>query len=310
MDKSTLIQKYFQRKHLLTIDNSIYKKHSTDLFKLIMQADEIQQDSTIKLLSIYGSGIGQIVAKQDGIIAGIEEAMFLFNEFTNLEVTSNIADGSQVSINQKILSISGDTKELLAYERVCLNILGRMSGIATNTNNLITKINNPSVQIAATRKTPWMLLDKKAVAIGRGLTHRLSLKDWPMIKDNHLKILQNISGISVEQTIVKAIKQMLHSQIEFFEIEVETAKQAETAVQTFEKWKTKNSRIAVLLDNVIPTAAQETIKQLQNPDIIIEASGNITEENIIHWSKTGIDIISLGSLTHSTSNFDLSMRIV
>src|SRR5258708_5900439 len=187
MDKSTLIQKYFQRKHLLTIDNSIYKKHSTDLFKLIMQADEIQQDSTIKLLSIYGSGIGQIVAKQDGIIAGIEEAMFLFNEFTNLEVTSNIADGSQVSINQKILSIYGDTKELLAYERVCLNILGRMSGIATNTNNLITKINNPSVQIAATRKTPWMFLDKKAVAIGRGLTHRLSLKDWPMIKDNHLK---------------------------------------------------------------------------------------------------------------------------
>ena len=184
-----------------------------------------------------------------------------------------------------------------------------MSGIATYCKDLAYNISTP---IAATRKTPWMLLDKKAVAMGGGLTHRLSLNDWVMVKDNHLKVLQNELHISAEAAVSETIIRLLAKKNPFFEIEVATPQQAIVAVETLHATSLQKQPMAIMLDNFTPETVKQTITDLQKSpvyeNIIIEASGGITEKNLSDWDKTGADIISLGSLTHSSPNFDVSMR--
>ena len=310
MNKQTLINTYFQREQLLTPENKDYRNSLHYFFYFIINADHIGVQDFV-LLQITGNGTAQVVSKQNGVIAGIEEVVHLIHKFTNLKIDTKTTDGSLIKESQEILSVSGKNADLLAYERVILNTIGRMSGITTYTNALTNRF---SIPLAATRKTPWMLLDKKAVAVGGGITHRLSLSDWPMIKDNHLKALQNELGISAEETISEAIKRMLADNTQFFEIEVETAGQAETAIKSFDNMQKANSTMALLLDNFTPQIAQQTINRLKKlpgyGNIIIEASGGITENNLSDWDTTGVDIISLGTLTHSAPNFDVSMRFL
>lgn len=289
----------------------MYKDHLTELFHWIIKADTIHQDVTSQTLHLGGKGTAHIVSKQAGIIAGIEEVVSLIDS-TSLQVMQTIPDGSPIPSGQHIMSLSGENTQLLAYERVLVNILGRMSGIATHTHDMKMMMPNDTPIIAATRKTPWMLLDKKAVAIGGGLTHRLHLADWAMIKDNHVKILQKKLGKSIEATIEEAVKRMLHAHTDFFEIEVATAAQATTAIKTFAREQAqKNTTMAILLDNFTPTTAKQTVATLKKNSlantIIIEASGNITGKTLPSWAKTNVDILSLGSLTHSSTTLDISM---
>src|SRR5579859_304225 len=226
MNKNGLIQRYFQRKNQLTITNNLYKEHITALFQWITKADCVRQDVTSQNLHLRGNGTAHIVSKQIGLLAGVEEVMYLLKHYTHLHADQKIDDGAFVTSGVVILSLSGDTSELLAFERVFLNMLGRMSGIATDTHHLVSLTENSTTHIAATRKVPWMLLDKKAVAMGGGLTHRLHLKDWPLIKDNHLQALQKERGES-DEFIKEAVQRIMHSGTGFFEIEVETVIQAE-----------------------------------------------------------------------------------
>jgi nicotinate-nucleotide pyrophosphorylase (carboxylating) len=309
MTKEELIEKYFQRKKQLTTENKMYSDHLSELFQWIIKADTITQDATSHNLELIGMGTAHIVTKQEGIVAGMEEIIYLIKKHTKLIAQQRVKDGAVVSHNEIILSLSGNNVELLSFERAFVNILGRMSGIATNCRGAIDCLSTKfPTMIAATRKTPWMFLDKKAVAVGGGLTHRLHLSDWPMIKDNHIKILEMQHLTSLEEII----KQMIRANIDFFEIEVETIEQAEIVMKTFKNQnKRKNAAMAILLDNFNYRDATYCISMLSHyENIIFEASGNITKENLSEWANTGIDILSLGELTHSAHNFDFSMRFI
>jgi len=204
-----------------------------------------------------------------------------------------------------------------------------MSGIATQTQKL-TKLLYP-VHIAPTRKTPWMLLDKKAVAAGGGLTHRLNLSDGILIKDNHLQILKNENNLKNEEQAVTHALKMILPQITntSIEIEVTTKESAYAAIQIFSsrfplllregqgevtnKLRNTNS-LTIMLDNWTAKDVRNFIKEVNtNPyasSIIFEASGNINESNLKHWAQTGVDIISSGALTHSAKAADLSLSVI
>src|SRR5437773_2959284 len=203
MDRKNLVTRYFQKKDELVSSNSFYANHIMELFHWMLKADEINNDITSQFLSLQGEGRMQIIAKQKGILAGIEEIAYLLKQEKDITFSPLLSDGSHIIKADVLVEITGDNRKMLAFERTILNIIGRMSGIATDTNKIIQSIQNISNMpcIAATRKTPLMLLDKKAVAIGGGFTHRLSLSDEVLIKDNHLKILQKELGISIEEVI-------------------------------------------------------------------------------------------------------------
>lgn len=302
MNKNQLIIKYFDRSSLLTTRNEKYRQQLVSLFKWLTEADGVKNDVTTSCLHLRKEATAKIICRDNhAVLSGIEELQFLLAKFTKLDFISLKRDKDVISKNQTVSEIKGKASEILAYERTILNILQRMSGIATQTYHFI-KITNATYSsdrlnmcplIASTRKTPWMWIDKKAVSIGGGLTHRLNLSDGILIKDNHLKLIS------------KAMKTLKES-AKLIEIEVESYKQAVKVIKTFRP-------NALMLDNFTPVRAKKTVAILKNEfdlsSIIIEASGGIDGKNITDWIKTGVDIISLGSLTHSAraSNFSLEI---
>lgn len=306
MNKSTIILKYFQKKNQLTVKNKKYQKTISTLFQWLIDNDKGDSDKTTKFLP-NNNIKAIIIAKQTGIIAGLEEVEYLLGKYTQLVFKPKTKDGSRINNLETIVEIQGKSHEILAYERTILNILQRMSGIATATNNLITLINlqlttyNLQPFISATRKTPWMSLDKKAVAVGGGLTHRLNLSDGILVKDNHLIFV----------TIENALKILTGNyQGELIEIEVTDAKQASQVLEAFQP--SHNNYLAILLDNFTPPTVKSLLSNLghlKRSQIIFEASGGINEGNIQEWAETGVDILSLGSLTHSSRATNLSLEL-
>lgn len=242
---------------------------------------------------------GTLVARQGGTIAGLKEASILFSHF-GVDFLPEIYDGMDVVSGSKIVLLNGSAAGMLLVERTALNIIGRMSGIATQTRRICNIISSHglSCRIASTRKTaPGLrLLDKKAVTLGGGESHRLGLSDGILIKDNHLAL------VKMEEAIQKAKKLNLYRKIE---IEVESAEKALRAV--------KAGAEILLLDNMQPDEIRDTIRILEEEKcregIVIEVSGGIDEENILHYAIPGVDVISMGCLTHSVKNFDISLDI-
>lgn len=315
MDRKSQVEHYFQKKKLLTTTNKSYANHITDLFSWMVQADAT--DVTATNLSISKEGTASIISKQSGVIAGIEEACYLLRSKTKLTAVPKVTDGAVIAKGDIILTIQGSNRELLSYERVILNILGRMSGIATFTSNHVSiaqkSKNHP--QLGATRKTPWMFLDKKAVAVGGGLTHRLNQSDFVLVKDTHLDILKKqAQQSSSEDLLFDVVKRMLATS-SFFEIEVKTVSQAHRVFDVFQQSKQKKNGLifAMMLDNFELKSAQKLVREIKKQtiykNILIEASGEITEKNLLLWAKTGVDLLSMGVLTHSCPTFNLSMII-
>ena len=243
----------------------------------------------------------EIVFKEEGIVAGVEEAATIF-ELVGCKSQIIINDGEGVKPQTVVLKIEGPSKNILKVERVALNILMRMSGIATATKRVVTlaRIYNSKIRVAATRKTNpgFRYFDKKGVKIGGGDTHRLRLDDCVLIKNNHLKFMPSIS---------EAIKRVLEA-VSFtkkVEVEVENTAQAIEAVEA--------GADIVMLDNMEPIEIRNTLRELERREIrnkiLIEASGGITIKNIADYAKTGVDILSLGSLTHSVQAIDISLRM-
>jgi len=243
----------------------------------------------------------QVIAKESGIIAGVEEAQ-LFLESLGLKVEILVKDGAEISKGVIILKTTGDARTLLSVERTLLNFLSRMSGIATKTRRILAKVRRAghNTLIASTRKTAPGLsyFDKKAVLLGGGDTHRLHLDDLILIKDNHLKIVGNLNQAleKVKKTVSFAKK---------IEIEVATKEAALEAA--------RSGADIIMLDNFHPQHIRETIELLEKEElrekILIEASGGITEANILEFAGTGVDIISLGELTHTTKALDISLDV-
>lgn len=239
-----------------------------------------------------------IMAKQEGTIAGVEEAKALF-EYFGAKVEVRKRDGEAVKRDDIILKLEGNARSILLVERTALNVMGRMSGIATEVRRLVEKMRavNPRVRIAGTRKTLLKPLDKRAILIGGGEPHRFSLSDAILIKDNHLAL------VSLEEAIKRAKSFSIYKVVE---VEVENLEDALRAA--------KLGADVIMLDNMTPEQVEEILKALKREGlrekVKIEVSGGITEENIQDYAKLDIDIISLGALTHSVKNFDVSLEIV
>lgn len=315
--KKNIITQYFDKSQELHIDNKDYVDQFVTLFKWFLNADQIESDVSTKLV-LDGSPIkkikAKIIAKEKGILAGIEEIIFFLKNKSKIDIIEFKKDGSHINHDEAILLISGYAPDILAYERIILNVLSRMSGIATMTNLLIVKnklIKGP--YLAATRKTPWMWLDKKAVSVGGGLTHRLSLADGILIKDNHLSLISKSRMKSLRVILSSATK--INRPAKQFEVEVESQNEAIFLVESYLD-KNISQPLMVMLDNFSANEAKKTItalkimvKKLQK-QIIIELSGGISKKNLKNYAQLEADVISLGELTHSPKALSLSLSII
>jgi nicotinate-nucleotide pyrophosphorylase (carboxylating) len=242
----------------------------------------------------------EIIAKEEGVICGLSEASSLFNHFGVKVTGGDCHDGDTVKHGEPVLLLRGPASQILLLERTTLNIIGRMSGIATKTKSYMNVIRaaGHSCRVAATRKTsPGMrVLDKKAVMLGGGDPHRFSLSDGILIKDNHLAL------VPLPVAIASAKARSLYRKIE---IEVEDPDSAIKAADA--------GADIIMLDNMTPEMVVHTLGELTSRDLlhdrVIEVSGTINEETILDYAVPGVDIISIGALTHSVRNFDVSLEI-
>ncbi|MEM3881515.1 MAG: carboxylating nicotinate-nucleotide diphosphorylase [Candidatus Bathyarchaeia archaeon] len=277
------------------------RKILEDKLKQLLAEDIGQGDVTSAAVVPAGLRVdASIVAKEAGVAAGIEEITILA-ESLGLTVQAKIKDGEKIRNSQIIMTISGDAQTILSAERTMLNLLSRMCGIATKTRNFVEKLEEAKlpVKIAATRKTAPGLsyFDKKAVLMGGGDTHRLHLDDMILVKDNHI----TIAG-SVESAVKKAKQSASFSKK--IEVEVTNVKDALTAAEA--------GADIIMLDNFLPAQIRKAVETLEKAGfgkVLLEASGRITEENLLDYAKTGVNLISIGELTHSVSALDVSLEI-
>ncbi|TLX83430.1 MAG: carboxylating nicotinate-nucleotide diphosphorylase [Thaumarchaeota archaeon] len=239
-----------------------------------------------------------IISRQEGIIAGVQYARQIFVS-RKCSVRIYTKDGKKIRQNQKIMTVSGPAYSALSCERTALNLLSRMSGIATQTNAIVRMIRsvNSRVRLYSTRKTaPGLrMFDKEAVEIGGGYKHRTSLDQMILIKDNHIAIADSLS-----QMIRHAKRK--HKKIE---VEVENLRDAIIAA--------REGASIIMIDNIHPVEISKIIKVLKRlglrHKVKIEASGGIDASNIQAYAKSGVDMISLGKLTSSVSGLDLSLEV-
>lgn len=239
----------------------------------------------------------RIISRQPGTAAGVRFAKELFN-LKGCRVTVRTRDGQRLKENQTVMEIVGSPQNILSCERTALNLLSRMSGIATQTRTLAEMLPK-GTKLFATRKTaPGLrMFDKEAVRIGGGERHRMGLDEMVMFKDNHLAV-----GPSIQELLGRARKKK-HRLVE---IEVETKGDAVTAA--------RNGATIIMLDNFTPRRIASTIGELERlklrKRVRIEASGRITGKNIRDYAMTGVDMISVGSITSSVDGIDLSLEVV
>ncbi|HHC19191.1 MAG TPA: carboxylating.nicotinate-nucleotide diphosphorylase [Euryarchaeota archaeon] len=239
-----------------------------------------------------------IISKSNGILAGVFEAEALM-EYFGISYNTIKRDGDEITKGDIIMSLEGNARDILLIERTVLNIMGRMSGIATTVRRILNRVRsvNSKIRIAGTRKSLLKPLDKRAIFVGGGEPHRFSLSDAFLIKDNHLKI------VPIKDAIKRARECSVYKIIE---VEVENLRDAIEAA--------KAGADIIMLDNMTPDEIMNITKELRRlglrDSVLIEVSGGITEENVESYAKLDVDIISLGSLTHSTKSLDFSLEIV
>ncbi len=278
------------------------RKIVEEKLKQILAEDVGQGDVTAAALIPPNLAVkAEVIAKEDGTVAGIEEATILA-EYLGLKVSTKVSDGEKIKNKQILMQISGDAQTILSAERTLLNLLSRMSGIATKTRTLTEKLQKANVKakIAATRKSAPGLLyfDKKAVMVGGGDPHRLHLDDMVLIKDNHLAI---VGG--VEEAVKKA--KVNTSFTKKIEIEVTTVEDTLKAA--------KAGADIIMLDNFSPKQAKdagEALRKAGFSNVLLEVSGGITSENLLEYAEAQVDIISMGELTHSVKALDVSLEII
>ena len=244
----------------------------------------------------------EIKARENGVVAGIQEAIMVF-ELMNIKKLDNIKDGSTVKKDQTILKIKGRAKDILTAERTALNILMRMSGIATETNSVIKIVReiNKVTRIACTRKvTPgFQYFEKRAVSLGGGDTHRFNLDDEIMVKDNHLSIFGDI-----RKAVEKIRKEISFSKK--IEVEVETIDQVLEAANA--------GADIIMFDNFTPEKAAEALKLLEEKGlrdkVTIEFSGGINKNNVKNYAKLNPDVISMGYLIHSSKSLNINLEFI
>jgi len=246
-------------------------------------------------------GIASIMAKEEGVLAGIDIANKVFQRVDPaLRVTILIADGSQINQGSIIAKVEGNVASILKAERVALNFLQRLSGIASETKRYVKAVEGLPVRIMDTRKTTPGLrsLEKYAVQVGGGQNHRMNLGDGILIKDNHLAALRS-RGLTLHEVVAKARQNASH-QLKV-EVEVKTPQEAEEAAEV--------GANIIMLDNMFLEDMRQAVKSIHGR-ALIEASGGITLDTVRAVAETGVDFISVGAVTHSAKALDISLELI
>ena len=254
--------------------------------------------TTLACIDKNNTSTAKIVSKENGTIAGVKLAEIIFKEVDkNLKITSFYNDGDDINKKDVILKVSGSSHAILNAERLVLNCMQQMSAIATKTRKIVGLISSTNAKILDTRKTTPLnrQVQKWAVKIGGGFNHRFGLYDMIMIKDNHIDFCNGITN-AIRKTKSYLAKNNLN-----LDIIIETRDLSEVK-EVLEEGGIRR----ILLDNFNYKDTKEAVRII-NHQYETESSGGITEENILEYSKCGVDYISLGALTHSIKNFDISL---
>lgn len=300
----------------LTLGNPEYVQVVRTFTDALLRTDLTPGDLTVEALALDNQpASGTILAREAGVAAGLEELAFMLRGF-GVYVQFEKKDGEAIESGDVVLRAEGSRARLLALERVSLNLVQRMSGIATATRRLETMVRRRSAttRIVATRKTPWGLLDKRAVHLGGGGTHRLSLGDAIVIKNNHLALIAGREEDAAPEAIRRAWN--FRAQAAFIEVEVRSEAAALAAARAFRRMREESSEdypCLVMLDNMTPEEISGVLAALERENLrdatLIEASGGISEGNAEEYAACGVDAISVGALTHSARALDLCQRI-
>ncbi|MEK7673315.1 MAG: carboxylating nicotinate-nucleotide diphosphorylase [Patescibacteria group bacterium] len=319
MDRKTLREFTHKADSFLHLDNNNYKQWVFRYTFLELEKDlGAQGDITTKSVFKEKKQVkAKIIAKQDGVFAGREEVQYFLVDAdpkfrpslkSQFKIDFRIEDGQEFKKGDVLMEIEGDVSDLLAVERVLLNLIMRMSGVATFTRKIVKMVEEYHVLVTPTRKALWGLLDKKAAALGGGGTHRLCLADAILVKDTHLDALGRNFDL-----VLANIKDS-NFEARFIEIEVESLEEVmELGPKFVEFLKEYKSVGVILLDNMTAEQITEAMVEVKKSDfydkLLFEVSGGINEENVLKYAKTGADIISMGSLTSGVKSVDMSLKI-
>lgn len=277
--------------------NSITMKMQADkLIRMALQEDITSEDvSTNAVMRSAVKGTVDLIAKEDGIIAGLDVYARVFQILDEkTEISFNFKDGDAVKKGDLLGTVTGDIRVLLSGERVALNYLQRMSGIATYTKQVSKLLEGSKVTLLDTRKTTpnCRVFEKYAVRIGGGCNHRYNLSDGVLLKDNHIGAAGSVAkAVAMAKEYAPFVRKI--------EIEVETMEQVKEAVEA--------GADIIMLDNMTPEMIKEAVELIAGR-AQTECSGNITKENIAKILETGVDFVSSGALTHSAPILDISMK--
>ncbi len=277
--------------------NSITMKMQADkLIRMALQEDITSEDvSTNAVMRSAVKGTVDLIAKEDGIIAGLDVYARVFQILDEkTEISFNFKDGEAVKKGDLLGTATGDIRVLLSGERVALNYLQRMSGIATYTKQVSKLLEGSKVTLLDTRKTTpnCRVFEKYAVRIGGGCNHRYNLSDGVLLKDNHIGAAGSVAkAVAMAKEYAPFVRKI--------EIEVETMEQVKEAVEA--------GADIIMLDNMTPEMMKEAVELIAGR-AQTECSGNITKENIAKILETGVDFVSSGALTHSAPILDISMK--
>jgi len=257
--------------------------------------------TSLSCIPLNAQGKANLLVKDTGIIAGVAFAKKAFTYFDkDLQVESFIDDGSEVSYGDVVFQVSGNSQSILKAERFILNVMQRMSAIATKTNFFVNLLKGTKTQILDTRKTTPGIraLEKWAVNIGGGVNHRFALYDMVMIKDNHIDFAGGIS-----EAITKTKQYLSDNKLNLkIIVEARSLKEIEEILQNEGVYR-------ILIDNFSFEDTRKAVA-LINGKCFTESSGGINEDTILKYAECGVDYISSGALTHSVHNMDLSLKVV
>ncbi len=276
-------------------------KKLTDLFIKNAIAEDVGDGDHTSLSTIpQGTqGKAKLIVKEEGILAGIELALEIFNQIDDtLKVEVKLHDGQSIKPGDIAFTVSGSTHSILLAERLVLNCMQRMSGIATQTNRIVKRLEGYKTKVLDTRKTTPGLryLEKWAVRIGGGVNHRIGLYDMILIKDNHVDYAGGIkNAITQANDYLKTTGKKLQ-----IEIEVRNLDELQQVLDI-------GGVDRIMLDNFEPALLKQAVAMIDGK-FLTEASGGIVEENVAEYAACGVDFISMGALTHSVKSLDLSLK--
>ncbi|MBT4916905.1 carboxylating nicotinate-nucleotide diphosphorylase [Candidatus Peregrinibacteria bacterium] len=320
MDRKALREFTHKVGNFLTVKNSTYKQWVFRYTFLELEKDLGSQGDITTNGIFHDEKIvtGKVYAREDGVLAGREEIEYFLKDSSpnfrpavkgEFKLDFNFEDGSEFKKDDLLFEMTADVRDLLAVERVVLNLIMRMSGVATYTKKVIDLVKGCDVLVTPTRKTLWGLLDKRAVLLGGGGSHRLNLEDAILIKDTHMDL--------IDKNYEKAFTNIAATKVEprFLEIEVgsieNAVKCAEILVDFIDSKRLRTIGV-LLMDNMGPENIEKALVKIKKlglyDKLLFEGSGGVTEDTIVEYAKSGVDIVSLGSITNGPRSLNMSMK--